>query len=374
MVEGGLTVMFYLILQSFIEHQIFPISLTIIFTFLIAWKLLYQRLQKATNFKSRILILGTSKEARKIAEDLPFYQPLGYELKGFIDDVRDRPSASMLRPSILGHYEQLQEIVERENIDKVVVALSDRRGKLPMETLLACKLQGVAVEEGATFYEQACGKVMLENLRPSWLVFSQGFSISASLRFLKRLADILLSALGLILAAPLMMVVAILIKIDSPGPIFYRQQRVGQQGKLFIITKFRSMRNDAEAVTGPIFADKHDLRITRVGRVLRTIRVDELPQLLNVLRGEMSFVGPRPERPFFVEQFAKEIPYYTQRLSVRPGITGWAQVCYPYGATLEDAVEKLRLDLYYVKNLSLFLDLCIIMKTCKIVVCGKGAR
>ena len=243
-----------------------------------------------------------------------------------------------------------------------------------METLLACKLQGVAVEEGATFYEQACRKIMLENLRPSWLVFSQGFSISLPLRFLKRLADILLAILGLILVAPLMMIVALVIKLDSRGPVFYRQQRVGQQGKLFTLTKFRSMRNDAEAVTGPIFADKHDLRITRVGRVLRTIRVDELPQLLNVLRGEMSFVGPRPERPFFVEQFAKDIPYYTQRLSVRPGLTGWAQVCYPYGATLEDAVEKLRLDLYYVKNMSLFLDLCIMLKTFQIVVCGKGAR
>jgi len=171
-----------------------------------------------------------------------------------------------------------------------------------------------------------------------------------------------------------MMVVAMLIKIGSQGPVFYRQQRVGQNGKCFTLIKFRSMREDAEAVTGPIFADKDDLRITRVGRVLRTIRVDELPQLLNVLRGEMSFVGPRPERPFFVEQFAKEIPYYSQRLSVKPGITGWAQVYYPYGATVEDAVEKLRLDLYYIKNMSLILDLCIMMKTLKIIVLGKGAR
>jgi len=171
-----------------------------------------------------------------------------------------------------------------------------------------------------------------------------------------------------------MIVVAMLIKIDSQGPIFYRQQRVGQNGKRFTLTKFRSMRDDAEAVTGPIFADKDDLRITRVGRVLRTTRVDELPQLLNVLRGEMSFVGPRPERPFFVEQFAKEIPYYPQRLSVKPGLTGWAQVCYSYGATVEDAVEKLRLDLYYIKNISLILDLFIIMKTLKIIVLGKGAR
>jgi sugar transferase (PEP-CTERM system associated) len=243
-----------------------------------------------------------------------------------------------------------------------------------METLLACKLQGVEVEEGATFYEQVCSKIMLENLRPSWLVFSQGFSLSPRLCFLKRLADILLSVLGLILAAPLIIVISILIKTSSKGPVFYRQQRVGQSGKCFTLIKFRSMREDAEAVTGPIFADKDDLRITRVGKLLRTTRVDELPQLLNVLRGEMSFVGPRPERPFFVEQFAKEIPYYSQRLSVKPGITGWAQVYYPYGATIEDAVEKLRLDLYYIKHMSLILDLLIMMKTLKIIVLGKGAR
>ena len=173
---------------------------------------------------------------------------------------------------------------------------------------------------------------------------------------------------------PLLLVVAILIKIDSQGPVFYRQQRVGRHGKLFTLIKFRSMRNDAEAVTGPIFADQHDDRITRAGRVLRTLRMDELPQLFNVLRGEMSIVGPRPERPFFVGQFVQRIPYYTQRLSVRPGITGWAQVYYPYGATLEDATEKLCLDLYYIKYMSLILDLCIILKTCKIVLCGKGAR
>ena len=369
-----LTVIFYLVPQLFINYKVFPISVTIIFSSLVVWRLLYQRLQKTNNFKSRILILGSSKEARKIAEDLLCYQPLKYELKGFVDDVCNQPIVSIVHPKILGNYKQLQEIIERENIDKVVVALSDCRGKLPMETLLACKFQGVEVEEGATFYEQACSKIMLENLRPSWLVFSQGFSISPPLCFFKRLADILLSVLGLILAAPLMIVVAMLIKIDSQGPVFYRQQRVGQNGKRFTLTKFRSMRDDAEAVTGPIFADKDDLRITRVGRVLRTTRVDELPQLLNVLRGEMSFVGPRPERPFFVEQFAKEIPYYPQRLSVKPGLTGWAQVCYPYGATVEDAVEKLRLDLYYIKNMSLILDLFIIMKTLKIIVLGKGAR
>src|SRR4030095_8839812 len=192
------------------------------------------------------------------------------------------------------------------------------------------------------------------------LFFPKVFLSLPPLCFFKRMADILLSVLGLILAAPLMIVVAMLIKMDSQGPVFYRQQRVGQNGKRFTLSKFRSMRDDAEAITGPIFADKDDLCIPRVGRGRRPTRVDELPQLLNVLKGEMSFVGPRPERPFFVEQFAKEIPYYTQRHSVRPGITGWAQVCYPYGATRDDAVEKLRLDLYYIKNMSLFLDLLII--------------
>jgi len=366
----------YLIPRSLIEHEILPISLVLIFTSLAIWRLFYYNLQKTADFKSRIVILGTSKEARKIAEALQGHYPLDYEFKGFIDDVHvyDKPQLSTLHPPILGHCEQLQEIVEREHIDKIVVALSDRRGKLPMETLLACKLDGVEVEEGATFYEQVCRKIMLENLRPSWLVFSQGFTISPPLRILKRLADIFLAVLGLLLAAPLMLIVAILIKLDSPGPVFYRQQRVGRYGTLFAVIKFRSMRHDAEAATGPVFADQHDSRITRVGQVLRTLRMDELPQLLNVLRGEMSFVGPRPERPFFVEQFAKEIPYYTQRHSVRPGITGWAQVCYPYGATLEDTVEKLCLDLYYIKHMSLVLDLRIILKTVHIVVCGKGAR
>ena len=369
-----LAVIFHFVPQLLIEYRTLPISLTIIFAALVVWRALYQRLQETSNLKSRVLILGSSDEARKIAGDLLHYQPLRYDLKGFIDDTGNKPGKNIMYPKILGDYKQLQEIVERESIDKVVVALSDCRGKLPMETLLACKLQGVEVEEGATFYEQACSRIMLENLRPSWLVFSPGFSVPPHLCFLKRLVDILLSVLGLICTAPLMLVVALLIKIDSRGPVFYRQQRVGQHGKPFILSKFRSMRNDAEASTGPIFADKDDLRITPVGRVLRTTRVDELPQLLNILRGEMSFVGPRPERPFFVERFAKEIPYYTQRLSVKPGLTGWAQVSYSYGATTEDAVEKLRLDLYYIKNMSLILDLSILMRTLKIMVLGKGAR
>ena len=275
---------------------------------------------------------------------------------------------------VIGSYDQLAEIVEREGIGKIVVALSDRRGALPIDVLLNYKLQGVNVEDVATFYEQVSGKIMLENLRPSWLVFSEDFFISPLARSAKRLQDILLAAAGSLAALPLALIVAVLIRLDSRGPVLFTQERVGQDGKLFTLLKFRSMQVDAEAITGPIYAEENDTRITRIGRILRNTRLDELPQLINVLKGDMSFVGPRPERRYFVEQFAKEIPYYTQRLSVKPGITGWAQVRYPYGANTEDAIEKLRLDLYYVKNMSFFFDLFILLRTVKIVLLGHGAR
>jgi exopolysaccharide biosynthesis polyprenyl glycosylphosphotransferase len=232
----------------------------------------------------------------------------------------------------------------------------------------------VDVEEETTFYEKISGKVLLENLRPSWIIFSRGFAITPLLGGLKRLADILLVSISLPLTALLMPVIAMLIKLDSRGSVFFTQQRVGQNGKLFTLVKFRSMRADAEVDTGPVFAGENDSRITRVGKLLRKTHLDELPQLLNVLRGDMSFVGPRPERPFFVDQLEKEIPYYTQRLSVKPGITGWAQVNYHYASTTEDAIEKLQLELYYIKNMSLLLDLFIILKTVKIAVLGTGAQ
>jgi sugar transferase (PEP-CTERM system associated) len=279
-----------------------------------------------------------------------------------------------MNAKVIGSYDQLLEIVQRESIDQIVIAMPDRRGKLPVDALLTCKMQGVRVEEGTTFYEKVSGKIMLENLRPSWMIFSSGFSVSPLSRLLKRLGDLLLAGTGLILTMPLLPVIATLIKIESHGPVFFTQERVGQNGQLFVLIKFRSMYDDAEEITGPVYADANDCRITGVGKWLRRTRLDELPQLFNVLRGEMSFVGPRPERPFFVQQFDKEIPYYTQRLSVKPGITGWAQVNYPYGATPEDAVEKLRLDLYYIKNMSLLLDLFIVLKTAKIALLGQGAR
>ena len=279
-----------------------------------------------------------------------------------------------MNTKVVGSYDQLLEIVEREHIDKVVVALQDRRECLPIEALLICKQRGIEVEEGATFSEKLCGRVMLEHLRPSWLIFSPGFATPTFLRLQKRALDLILAAISLILAWPFMAVLAILIKMDSPGPALFKQERMGEQGKRFTLFKFRSMYVDAEATTGPVFANAEDPRVTRMGRFIRRARLDELPQLANVLWGDMSFVGPRPERPFFVDQYLKEIPFYGQRFNVKPGITGWAQVSYPYGATLKDAEEKLRFDLFYVKNMSILFDFFILLKTAKIVFLGRGAR
>ena len=367
-------VLCYLIPQRFVDRGVLLLSIIVAFGCISGWRFLYQRLQSIHPFRKNVLILGTGDEAQRIAKELLERQPLGYDVKGFVDEDPEKLGTSIVNPKVLGNTDQLPVIVEREGIGTLIVALSDRRGKLPLDALVTCKLQGVEIEEGATFYEHISGRIMLENLRPSWLIFSQGFGISSLTRFTKRAADILLSFLGLLCAMPFIALSAIVIVLDSRGPIFFSQQRVGQHGKLFTLRKLRSMRVDAEELTGPVYATKGDSRITRVGGILRATRLDELPQLLNVLKGEMSFVGPRPERPFFVKQFEEEIMYYRQRLAVKPGLTGWAQINYPYGATFGDAIEKLRYDLYYIKNLSLLLDIFILLKTVKIVVLGRGAR
>jgi sugar transferase (PEP-CTERM system associated) len=256
----------------------------------------------------------------------------------------------------------------------VVVSLADSRGKLPMEKLLEMKLDGVSFDHLAAVYETYTGKIAVENLRPSWLIFSPGFRKSRLLSVTKRLLDLMLAAVGLVLALPLMAVIALLIRLTSTGPVFYHQRRVGQHGRIFVLHKFRSMCHDAEAATGPVWASRQgDSRVTSVGGWLRRLRVDELPQLWNVLRGDMSFVGPRPERPEFVSELARHIPFYGQRHIVRPGITGWAQVRYTYGASTEDALQKLQYDLFYIKNLSISLDLFIVLSTVKTVLRGRGA-
>ena len=256
--------------------------------------------------------------------------------------------------------------------DKIVVSLAERRGFFPVEELLNCKLAGIEVVDAPTFYESATHKLLIENITPSWFIFSHGFKVTWFLRLSKRVLDLTASSLGLLFFLPVVPFVILAIKLDSPGPILFRQVRVGEGDKPFTLMKFRSMRQDAESRTGAVWSQANDPRITKVGNFLRRSRLDEIPQLLNILKGDMSLVGPRPERPEFVDKLKKRIPYYSERHYVKPGLTGWAQVCYPYGSSVEDAIEKLRYDLYYIKNISILLDFYIIFKTFGVVLLGKG--
>jgi sugar transferase (PEP-CTERM system associated) len=275
---------------------------------------------------------------------------------------------------VLGSAADIDRIVATRHVDRIVVGMSDRRGRLPIEQLLRAKMSGVRVEDATTTYERLTGKILLDDLKPSWLIFSDGFRASRVTRFVKRMLDLSFSIILAIVSAPLMALTAMAIRLDSPGPMLYSQERVGENGAVFKIYKFRSMRTDAEVAGTPVWARDQDDRVTRVGRFIRKTRLDELPQLWNVMRGDMSFVGPRPERPFFVDQLAKDIPFYLQRHSVKPGLTGWAQVKYQYGSTVEDAMEKLRYDLYYIKHLSIVFDLTIVLDTVKVILFGKGAK
>jgi sugar transferase (PEP-CTERM system associated) len=254
-----------------------------------------------------------------------------------------------------------------------VVGLQDRRGKLPIKELLDFKTKGVAIEDATTFYERVAGKIPIENLKPSWMVFNSGFGVTKRALLEKRILSIVVSSILLVLCLPVMLVLAVLIKLDSKGPVFYKQERVGQDGKSFMLIKFRSMFENAESGTGPVWAKEGDDRITRMGRIMRRTRLDELPQFINVLRGDMSMVGPRPERPHFVQQLAESIPFYPLRHVIKPGITGWAQINYGYANTLDHTVEKLQYDLFYIKNMSWVLDSLIILETVKTVLVRKGS-
>ena len=277
------------------------------------------------------------------------------------------------KPVVIGDYTEISSIVKAGGVDRIIVALDERRGKFPLEQLLSCRFKGVPVEDGMAFTEQLAGKLSVENLHPSFLIFSDGFKSSEIIKRVKRGVDILASLVALALFFPITLLISLAIRLDSKGPILYKQERVGEDEKIFRLLKFRSMRKDAE-MGDPVWASVEDPRITRVGRVIRKLRFDEIPQMINVLKGEMSFVGPRPERDFFVKQLEKEVPYYSQRHVIKPGITGWAQIMYRYGASKEDSLQKLKYDLYYVKHMSIVLDLMIIFETVKIVLLGKGAR
>ncbi len=322
----------------------------------------------------RLLLIGTTPAAVALAQEIHERQAeLGVEIVGFVDPDPAKVGAVLFNPGIIGTIEDIPQIVKSREVDRVVVSLIDARGRLNMDKLLEIKLSGVTFDHLATVYEEYTGKIAVENLRPSWMIFSEGFRKTRVQVVTKRALDIVVSSIGLVLAAPIALVVMVLIKLNSQGPVFYRQERVGQHGRTFTVLKFRSMRVDAEQATGPVWAQKNDTRATPVGRFLRRTRLDEIPQLWNALRGDMSIVGPRPERPGFVAELTKQIPFYGQRHVVKPGVTGWAQVRYTYGASVEDALQKLQYDLYYIKNMSVALDIFVMLQTVKTVLLRRGA-
>ena len=335
---------------------------------------LFNRWSRGGAFKTRALVVGTGSRAAQIESllagrghanntEVVGYLPMGGS-HHFVDHVR-----------ILNTDEPLSELVGRLEISEIILAVRDRRdGGMPVQDLLKCKLRGIRILELSTFFERENGHLQLDSLNASWMILAEGFHQGIVRDTVKRLFDLIVSAAMLVVCLPIMGLAALLIKLESPGPILYRQERVGQGCRNFTILKFRSMCVDAEKDGKPRWARQNDSRVTMTGRFIRRTRIDELPQIFNVFFGDMSFVGPRPERPYFVQDLTQKIPYYGVRHTVKPGITGWAQVRYPYGATDEDAMHKLQYDLYYVKNHSLFLDLMILFQTAQVVLWGKGVR
>jgi sugar transferase (PEP-CTERM system associated) len=360
---------------TMIGRGVFLIAATLIVVLIVGWRVVFDWLSQQVGPSERLLLIGTSAASVSLAKELyESRQALGVEIVGFVDPDPSRVGLPVLNPGIIGTVEDIPAIVRARSVDRVVVSLADARGKLPMEKLLDMKLDGVRFDHLASVYEEYTGKIAVENLRPSWLIFSNGFAKTKVLRAGKRGMDAMVAACGLFILWPLLLIIGALVKLTSRGPALYHQSRVGQDGRVFKVHKFRSMSVNAEAETGAVWASVNDSRATGFGTFLRRSRLDELPQLWNVLVGEMSLVGPRPERPEFVEKLTETIPFYNLRHVVRPGVTGWAQVRYTYGACVEDALEKLQYDLFYIKHLTLPFDLTILFLTIKTVLLWRGAR
>ena len=342
-------------------------GLLILTVALLGWRSAYAWLASRPFLRERVYVLGTGERAYKLVQGLRTHPEIGADVVGWTGDV----TTVLNRDTVASH---LNEIARDKAVHRVIVAMQDRRNAMPMQELLQLRLNSaVHIEEATSWLEKISGKIELEDLYPSWIIFAQGFRFDEGFKLMRRVLSFTVGLLILVLAAPLVPFIALAIRLDSPGSVFYRQQRVGRGQKIFYCYKFRTMLQDAEADTGPTWADDDDPRITRVGKFLRISRLDEIPQLWCVLRGDMAFVGPRPERPEFVDWLAQEIPYYSLRHLVRPGITGWAQIRYGYGNTVEGAKEKLQYDLFYIKNASIGLDLLILFQTIKIVLLGRGA-
>jgi sugar transferase (PEP-CTERM system associated) len=347
------------------------IALFISIITLYVWHIVYIFFLKLPVVGKRVLILGTGPIARTTGNILNSGNN-GFALAGYVNCIGE--PVHVPESSIVGNGDGLFATAMKEKVQKIVVSLSERRGTLPVRDVLDCKLNGIDVVDCPSFYEQLTGKLLIENMNPSHLIFSDGFRITAISRSIKRVFDVLFAVVGLALSFPMLILVPVLLKLDSKGPVLFKQKRVGEGEKIFTLYKFRTMVADAEKDSGPVWSQTGDTRITKLGKWLRKMRIDEIPQLFNVIHGDMSFIGPRPERRFFVESLKKQIPYYSERHCVKPGITGWAQVRYEYGDSIEDAIEKLRYDLYYIKYQSISLDLLILLDTIKVILFGRGGR
>ena len=370
-----LALIFYFVPPLMLGRGVSVISVPVVLVLLLGWRMLIHYLMGHPEIGEKILVVGTGQVARDTVDAVRERRDAGYRIVGFVTENGIKPLTKIGETTVIGTTGDLESLVRKEKVDRIVIAVRERRGTFPTETLLKMSLAGnVNIEECTSFFERVTGQVHVDMLRPSWLIFAGRPKDTRLKSVLREIVHRGLGLIGLVLSLPIALVTAILIKLESRGEIFYKQERVGKNGRIVKVIKFRSMRSDAEKDGKPVWAIAGDDRVTRVGRVIRKIRVDEIPQFWNIIKGEMSFVGPRPERPHFVAQLAEEIPFYEHRHLVAPGLTGWAQIKYPYGASVADARQKLQYDLYYIKNQSLALDLVIVFETVKTVLFGKGGR
>jgi len=370
----GIGLVTYIVPEFGVAGSMYYMTVLFVAILLLLWRVSFDIYLQRFSPKEKILMLGTGEAAQLLGREIRQRERLGFQLAGFVSIGPEVGNDVAGVGKLLGDVSNLVAIAREHRIKKVVVALNERRGGYPIGSLLDIKVRGCDVVEWPTFFEMLAGRIPIDNLAPSYFIFQSGFRKSALLLFTRRLLSLMTALVLLLLLLPVIAVTALLIRIDSPGPVFYTQERVGRRGKTFRIVKFRSMRVDAESTGRAVWATENDPRITRVGKWIRRTRIDEIPQLWNVLKGDIGVVGPRPERPEFVRKLETMIPYYTLRHTIAPGLTGWAQVMFTYCGTIEESKEKLQYDLFYIKNMSVKLDLLILFRTVKIVLLGRGAR
>jgi sugar transferase (PEP-CTERM system associated) len=367
-----LAILYYIEPTWAIGRSVAVLATPLILVLILGWRMLLESLGSLAN-PERLLIMGTSGSGVALAQEICSRNDLNFKVVGFLDERGENIGKSLVNPGIIGAAADVETIANREKIGRIVISLAERRGTMPVRELLHLRLAGIPVEDAHTLYERITGRILLERLSPSWLILSDGFRKSAFVLATKRLMDILISLIALVVGLPALVLTALAIWLESGRPILFRQRRVGLAGEEFTMLKFRSMHKDADK-GGAKWAADGDSRITRVGRFIRKFRIDEVPQFWNVLRGEMSLVGPRPEQPYFCHLLEGKIPFFALRHTVRPGITGWAQIKFQYGASIDEARSKLELDLFYIKHLSIMLDLAVIFETAKVMLVGRGAK